>query len=787
MEQEARYFIDRHLENKGWILDKNNPNRNVYVEGAKTPEQRKALGSKRPDYILYKNNTDIPIAVIEAKKSGVDLQPALIQGMQYASCLNAPIVFAMNGAYAETRYVPNDKGLILNGSEVREIIREFEALAFIHGQSNEAYTIPKEVVVSRKELIKIFHGLNETLRAEGLRAGIERFSEFANILFLKLLSENDEKSWWQSILRQNNDDLIGYINDHVIKRIENKYGGNVFMPLMIKNPRTLKRIIDQINPLILSTIDSDIKGDAFEYFLRQTTSTQNDLGEYFTPRHVIKTVVNLVSPKFGEKIYDPFCGTGGFLIESYNYIRENTIIKTEKQKEEMKYKTVFGREITNSSRIAKMNMILHGDGHSGVNQGDSLANPVDGEYDVVVTNIPFSQTTEFGSLYYDGISKNNGDAACVLHALRSLKPGGRMGLIVPEGFLFRKNLRQLREFLLSKVKLQSVISLPSGTFLPYTTQKTSVLYLTDAHKTQSQKWYWYFEVNNDGFTLDNNRKPIKNQNDLQKIESSDIKKAEKDDYYKNNALAIGFEIISIEDIRNNNYELGKTHETDTDTDFIELKDIATIMLGNSAPQDDKYFEKGKYPFFRVSDLAKYHITDCLIETRDKINDMAIKKMKLFPKGTIIFPKSGAATLLNHRGILGCDGYVASHMAGIICDQSKVIPDYLFHVLTDIDAKDIMRNPSYPSIRKEDLEIIKVPLPSLAKQKEIAMNIGAKQKQITELEMKSKKLKREIKNEVAKIFGKKSVENFNEEVNPNHLEDFDNVLKRASPPIKQRRT
>ncbi len=194
MEQEVRYLIDRHLENKGWVLEKSSPKRNVYVESPKTPEQKKALGGRHPDYVLYQSNTDTPIAIIEAKKTGADLQPALAQAIQYAKGLNAPLVFAMNGAYTETRYVPNGKELLLNGQEVRELIREVAALAFIHEENNEAYTLPKEVVVSRKALIKIFHELNNTLRAEGLRAGIERFGEFANILFLKLLSENTEKS-----------------------------------------------------------------------------------------------------------------------------------------------------------------------------------------------------------------------------------------------------------------------------------------------------------------------------------------------------------------------------------------------------------------------------------------------------------------------------------------------------------------------------------------------------------------------------------------------------------------
>lgn len=573
-EQQTEWIISNNLINKGWHIDGDSKLKNVYFQNPPYLDQQKKLKGKRPDYILYQTGTNKPIAIIEAKKSGINLEPALDQGTVYAKALNAPLVFAMNGAYCETRFVPNNKGLILNGEEVRELLKEREALEFLNANSNEAWTIPQEVKVSRDELISQFRNLNDVLRSEGLRAGIERFSEFANILFLKLLSEDSQKSWWNSIKSQSNDDIVGHINGYVIEQIQGKYGGDVFTPISIKNPQTLRHIIDAIDPLILSTIDTDIKGDAFEYFLEKTTSTENDLGEYFTPRNVVKTIINLVDPKFKETVYDPFCGTGGFLTEAFNYIKENNIIQGKEDLKRLKYNTLYGREITTTARIAKMNMILHGDGHSGIQQINTLTNPdyllPNGKvkkFDVIVTNMPFSQTitrkiTENGKaktennispLYYNGIAKNNGDSACVLHCLRALKEGGRMALVVPEGFLFRKDIANVRKFLLSKAKLQSVISLPQGAFLPYTGVKTDILYFTDAHKPNNQKNYWFFEAKNIGVTLDNHKKKIKGNNDLKKIESSDIKKVDKKPDLLDNMLEIGFEIVDIEKVKNNDY------------------------------------------------------------------------------------------------------------------------------------------------------------------------------------------------------------------------------------------
>ena len=394
-----------------------------------------------------------------------------------------------------------------------------------------------------------------------------------------------------------------------------------------------------------------------------------------------------------------------------------------------------------------MNMIFHGDGHSGIQQINTLINPDCMErnkakrFDIIVTNMPFSQIitrkiTENGKtkiendispLYYNGIAKNSGDSVCVLHCLRSLKEGGRMALVMPEGFLFRKNIANVRKFLLSKAKLQSVISLPQGTFLPYTGVKTDILYFIDAHKPNNQKDYWFFDAKNIGITLDNHKRKIKGNNDLKKIESSDIKKIDKKPELEENMLEIGFEIIDLEKVKENNYNLvGSVYRqigNNTKYKIVDLKNIATVLIGGSAPQDNKYFDGGSYPFFRVSDLSKYHITDSLTDSKSKINDLATKKLTLFKKGTILFPKSGATTLLNHRGILGCDGYVVSHMFCIICNESKIIQKFLFYILTRIDARDIMFNPSYPSIRKQDLENIKIPLPPITKQRKIVMELN----------------------------------------------------------------
>ena len=132
LEADVRYRIDRTLGNKGWILNPDNPLRNVYFESLLPQGYSKKLGRKRPDYtLLYKEHVDdsyIPLGVIEAKKPGADLDKALDQGTKYAKKLKAPLVFAINGTFCKTRYVQNSKTLFLNGQEVKELLRVKEAL-----------------------------------------------------------------------------------------------------------------------------------------------------------------------------------------------------------------------------------------------------------------------------------------------------------------------------------------------------------------------------------------------------------------------------------------------------------------------------------------------------------------------------------------------------------------------------------------------------------------------------------------------------------------------------------
>lgn len=568
IERDVELLIDTQLRNLGWDCDPQSGSRNVYQQRAMTDRQRTKLRGKRPDYILYRSDSSDPLAVIEAKRPGRKIHDALDQGAGYASAIDAPLVFATDGVFTKTLHLKANRPLLLNGEEIDELIRETLALRFL--VSNEIDTLDKRVVRSRRELVSIFETVNKILREEGLQQGLERFSEFANILFLKVLSEVEDareeqglgatiptEFRWDAFKGKRGEELLGYVSNVVLRSFAERYqDDNIFQPLQIRHPDNLRTIIDLLDGLQLTDINADIKGDAFEYFIRSySASNPSDLGEIFTPRHIVKTMVRLLKPEIGETIYDPFCGTGGMLIVAFKHLMD-TMPRNEQNLRTLQQSTVYGADLTKSASIAKMNMILAGDGHNNIVRRDSLANPVDKGYDIVLTNMPFAQKTRYGDKY--PIPSRNGDIVCPQHCFRALRDGGRMAIIVPDGFLTNTNDRsyeQVRQYLLDRAKLESVVSLPRGAFEPYNRVKASILYFTGARRQKTTKHYWYFDVRNDGYTLDRKRHRIDGPNDLELVLSENALERQAEEYL----ATIGITRIDTRSVRENRYILSAAH------------------------------------------------------------------------------------------------------------------------------------------------------------------------------------------------------------------------------------
>jgi type I restriction enzyme M protein len=307
--------------------------------------------------------------------------------------------------------------------------------------------------------------------------------------------------------------MLDFISGTVWTKLREAYGNIFSVQFGMKNARVLKEIIEKIDMINFTSTDTDVKGDAFEYFLKTVTNGNKDLGEYFTPRHIVRTMVNMVKPMYGETIYDPFCGTGGFLLEAFKYLSLRADTDNPDIMRWIKQRALHGREITSTARITKMNMSLFGDGHTNIEEMDSLESPVIGKYRIVLSNIPYSQETEHGSLY--PIPTKNADAICMQHIWQALEPHGRAAVVVPESVLYEGGaIGQTREMIARQSEKMTIVSLPRGVFMPYTPTKTNIVYFK---KGGQFKHTFFFVVHNDGFELNTRRKKVDGETDLKKL------------------------------------------------------------------------------------------------------------------------------------------------------------------------------------------------------------------------------------------------------------------------------
>ena len=500
---------------------------------------------------------------------------------------------------------------------------------------------------------------------------------------------------------------------------------NSFLPF--KDPSTLNMFLKEINEFHYS--HSEKLGDAFEYLL-SFMGSQGDAGQFRTPRHIIDFIVEIVNPQKNETILDPACGTAGFLISSYKHIlSQNTDNKLGDKLNASERKQVgdnlVGYDISpDMTRISLVNMYLHQFASPQIHEYDTLSSEDrwNEYFDVVLANPPF-MTPKGGIQPHSrfGVQSNRAEVLFVDYILGHLKPTGRAGIVVPEGIIFQKGTayKTLRKKLVEDC-LVGVISLPAGVFQPYAGVKTSILIL-DKEQGQKSDSIFFAKVENDGFSLGAQRTPI-TKNDLPEV------LIEIERFYKGDETILQVEDRSVI-LENSECSLSantyKKIEILSQYPLVTLEEIATVNAGNPAPQNDDAFEDRGIPFVRTSDVGKIKFGS-LNTTSDNLTIDASNALTRFERGSILFPKSGASTLLNHRVMLDVDACVASHLA-VIKGGETCIDEYLLYVLSHIDAASLVDDPAYPSLNLSKIKQIQIPLPPIEVQQQIVDELEGYQK------------------------------------------------------------
>ena len=543
-------------------------------------------GAARADIVIWrsaedKSNSKVALIVVECKAEHITIhEEDYYQGYNYATWCGADFFVTTN--LKETRIFKVVKGEI---PQKLDEIADIPTAEKAKNQKDIDAILKQTKSFTRDEFSKLLMKCHNIIRNNDKLSPEAAFDEISKILFIKIRYERENEkgqifSYDRFVENRKNYEKLNKemgVTDatpffqNLFEKTKQQFASDHLFDDNAKieiRENSFEQIVKELQIYNLSTTSDDVKGIAFEKFLGRTF--RGELGQFFTPRTIVDFMVKVVDPQEGEYICDPCCGSGGFLIRAFEYVREKIERDVERQKIELKEALLEGYEnkkkkeqelidqqiektfmqlneelnINNAkgrlrtlsfdciygtdanprmARTAKMNMIMHGDGHGGVHHHDGLLNVngiFENRFDVILTNPPFGSRVEkdlkiseadrftdevkiteyikrYGDRYREAqrqVNDNIGKSLLNLYkssvysaltetlfierCLNLLKPGGRMGIVLPEGVLNNSDLQRFREFVEGKAKILLIVSIPSDVFKASgATVKPSLMFL----------------------------------------------------------------------------------------------------------------------------------------------------------------------------------------------------------------------------------------------------------------------------------------------------------------------
>ena len=327
---------------------------------------------------------------------------------------------------------------------------------------------------------------------------------------------------------------------------------------LIPKPVLLQKVITGIDSLPLK--DRDAKGDVYEYLLSKM-STSGTIGQFRTPRHIIKMMVELMQPNEQDIIVDPACGSAGFLVQASEYLRKHHpgILNDKEKKEHFNNTMFYGFDVdTTMLRISAMNLMQHGIENPNIDYKNSIGddNEDKSKYTLVLANPPFKGSVDKETIAKDltSVTKTTKTELLFLALfLKILKTGGRCASIVPDGVLFGSSNahKQIRKEIIENHKLEAIISMPSGVFKPYAGVSTAIMIFTKTGNGGTNK-VWFYDMTADGYSLDDQRQKVK-ENDIPDIIKRFKNRDSKEE--QNRARTEKSFFVSKDEIVENDYDL----------------------------------------------------------------------------------------------------------------------------------------------------------------------------------------------------------------------------------------
>ena len=566
-EKVRQEFICRLVNSHGYQLSQLGQN----IEIKK--RQKVDIAIWRSEQEKLKNAIPAIIITVKCSAEHIKIKKSDYEGtLDFAHFVNANFFIVANSKETKIFYIQKDS----TPQKFKEIKAIPNADILLDDKSIEKYIKDSEEY-SREDFTKLLTRCHNIIRNNDKLSPEAAFDEISKILFIKIMYERKYKG--EKIFDKNtfveavslDQDYMQYLFEQTKKSFEKDDIFEKGDQIRIKR-NSFEMIIEELKNLNLSNIhEDDVKGVAFEHFLGRTF--RGELGQFFTPRTIVNFMVDILDPQEGETVCDPCCGSGGFLIKTFEHIRDKidedicnrikSIKETEKNIEEqqdainklsaeydmenksgryyrLSHDYIYGTDANpRMARTAKMNMIMHGDGHGGVHHHDGLLDVngiFENRFDVILTNPPFGARIEKSQVVSESdlpteeqakrfmekypnyekkvllplkeyVAYNNSKGKPILslfqvnstltevlfieRCLNLLKSGGRMGIVLPEGVLNNSKLQEIREFVESKAKILLVVSIPQDVFMASgATVKPSLLFFkkfTDEETRQYEK------------------------------------------------------------------------------------------------------------------------------------------------------------------------------------------------------------------------------------------------------------------------------------------------------------
>ena len=564
-------------------------------EEVKVTNSQRGQGAARADIVVWRNEEDKrkgknALIVVECKAENVTIRQAdYFQGYNYAAWAGAKFFVTTN--LKETRIFKVVEDAM---PKKLEEIADIPSADMVNDDKKIKAMLLQTKAFTRDEFSRLLFKCHNIIRNNDKLSPEAAFDEISKILFIKIRYERTnsgtqifskeeflkQKKMYDAVKSKESPDYYQFLFNKTKEDFAKDHLFDENETIKIRE-NSFEQIVKELQVYNLSTTSDDVKGIAFEQFLGRTF--RGELGQFFTPRTIVDFMVSVLDPQEGEYVCDPCCGSGGFLIRAFEYVREHIENEVEVRKEDVKkslftddysklpkkeqekidqkvidafskmnyeldinnpmgrlrslsFDCIYGTDANpRMARTAKMNMIMHGDGHGGVHHHDGLLNVNgiwEGRFDVILTNPPFGaridkelKITEadrftdiekikayekrYGKENYDNALKQVNDhidqpildlfqigkfsglteVLFIERCLNLLKPGGRMGIVLPEGVLNNTNLQKVRDFVESKAKILLIVSIPQDVFMAAgATVKPSLLFFKKFTENEAEEY-----------------------------------------------------------------------------------------------------------------------------------------------------------------------------------------------------------------------------------------------------------------------------------------------------------